>query len=96
MQTLTSTPQSLVQPVPQIHRRAWPVIALVAAGIAVLIAVATISMLWASSDSATTPTRTVQSTTAVEQPAPFVAVGHTAHVAPTAPIANPPAAGHFQ
>ena len=70
MQTLTSTPASLVRPASptgaRTHRPGWPVIAVLAVAAATLIAVVTISVWWATSDSATTPTRTVQSTTAAE------------------------------
>jgi len=81
MQTLASTSRSFARTTgARSHRLGWQVIAFLAA----IVAVATISFAWATSDS---PTRTiasatpvVQSANAAEQPVPFVAVGHTAHV----------------
>lgn len=71
MQTLTSTRASLVRTDSptgaRVHRPGWPVIALIAAAAVMLIAVVTISVLWATSDSSSTPTRVVQSTNAAEQ-----------------------------
>ena len=76
MQTLTSSSGSLVRGIAPTHRPAWPVTLVLAAALAVLVTVATISMWLATSDSSTTPTRVVQSTNAAEQPAPLGAIGH--------------------
>ena len=68
-QALNSTLGSLVQPTSPTgarnHRPGWPVIAFVAAAVAIIVAVA-ISPWWATSDSSGRPTRTIQSTTAAE------------------------------
>ena len=92
MQTLTSTPASLVRTesptVARIHRPGWPVIAVISAAVATIIAVAAISVWWATSDSSTTPTRVVQSTNAAEQSvapaaAPVVRSTNAAEQTPT-------------
>ena len=66
MQTLTSTNAPFLRTDSPTRAPAWPVIAVVVAFAATIALVAALSMRWATSDSGTTPTRTVQSTPAAQ------------------------------
>ena len=96
MQTLTSTPAPLAQSASptgaRTHRPGWPVIVVLVIAAATIIAVVTVSVWWATSDPDTTPTRTVQSTTAAElTTAPAMALVRSANAAEVGgPVASPP------
>jgi hypothetical protein len=80
MSTFTSTSASIVRPVsPRVgaHRGTSYVIALVAVAAATIIAVVSIGLWWPTSDSASTSTRTVQSTTAAELTTSQPSFAHT-------------------
>jgi len=65
VQTFTSTHAPFIRTDSPTRAPGWSVIAVVVAFAATIVLVATLSVRWATSDSSTTPTRTVQSTTAV-------------------------------
>jgi len=64
VQTLTSTHAPFIRTDSPTRAPGWSVIAVVVAFAATIVLVAALSVRWATSDSSTTPTRTVQSTTA--------------------------------